>query len=144
MKKIGLCAALGAALAVLAHMHVVSQRYYPVVQVAMPDGLTFTALQDELDERPACNEANERFLLPVKTACKDCRVIAARCERVPTRDEESAFREHESGYVVIAPGMRLGIRGPEDAARANCDFLASDMLSRGYRDAACLPPRPAS
>lgn len=140
-KKLAVGAAIGVALLVLAHMHVVAQRYYPVVKIAMPDGLLYTALQDEIDERPACNQANERFLVPVKTACKDCRVLAARCERVSAGDAKPALLEDDSAYVVVAPGMRLGISGPEEAARANCDFLANDMLSRGYRNAACLAPR---
>src|SRR6267378_6385217 len=65
----------------LAHLHVVSQLYYPVVQLSSPEGLTYTAVQDSTQARQACGAANERFLGPVKERCKQCQVVLARCAR---------------------------------------------------------------
>lgn len=142
MKKIAIAAVLGIAGAVLAHMHVVSQRYYPMVKVTSPDGVTFIAVQDMTQERQACGEANSRFLEPVKARCKDCKVVAARCERVVDGDEERALLEGRPtpGYLVIGPGLRLAITGPAASARANCEYIAADMLKRGLRGAVCIPP----
>lgn len=137
MKKIAIAAVLCIAGAVLAHMHVVAQRYYPMVKVASPEGLTFVAVQDMTPQRQACGEANNRFLEPVKALCKDCKVIAARCERVIDGGEERALLE-DPGYVVVAPGLRLSISGPENSAKANCEYIAGDMVRRGLPGAACL------
>ena len=66
MKQAIIAALLIAAGAVLAHLHVVAQTYHPVVRLAAPDGLTYTALQDPTSERQACGEANERFIVPLR------------------------------------------------------------------------------
>ena len=63
----------------LAHLHVASQTYYPVVRLASPDGLVYTTVQDEVQERRACGAANDRFLKPIKELCKTCQVVFARC-----------------------------------------------------------------
>ena len=69
-------------------------------------------------------------------------MVAARCERVVDGDEERALLEGKPlpGYLVVAPGLRLAIRGPEQSARANCEYIAGDMARRGVRGAACVPP----
>ena len=140
--KIAIAAVLCVAAAVLAHMHVISQRYYPIVKVEAPDGVVFVALQDMTQERRACGDANSRFLQPVKARCQDCKVIAARCERVVDGVEERALLEGRPlpGYLVVAPGLRLSITGPDRSARANCEYIAGDMLKRGVRSAACISP----
>jgi len=140
LKKLAIAAALAITAVALGHMHVVAQRYYPVVKVASPEGLTFIAVQDMTQQRRACGAANDRFLEPVKARCKDCRVIAARCERVVRGDEERALLEGRPlpGYLVVAPGLRLSISGPEGSAKANCEFIAGDMVKRGVHSAACV------
>jgi hypothetical protein len=142
VRKALIAVALCAAGVALAHMHVVSQRYYPMVKVASPEGVVFVAVQDMTHERRACGDANDRFLEPVKAHCRDCKVIAARCERVVDGVEERALLEGKPlpGYLVVAPGLRLSISGPDRSARENCEYIAGDMLKRGVRSAACIPP----
>lgn len=142
--KIIIAAVLVAAGIVLAHMHVVSQRYYPMVKIVAPEGLTYIAVQDATSERRACGNANERFLVPIKAGCKDCKVVAARCERIVDGDEEAALLEGKPNpnYLVVAPGLRMAIRGPDASAKRNCDFIAKDMVSRGMASAACVYPKP--
>jgi hypothetical protein len=136
-------AALIAAGAWLAHLHVVSQTYRPVVRLASPDGLTYTMVQDEVTERRACGSANDRFLGPIKESCQQCQVVFARCER-KLEGLEAALAEGAAvpHYLVYAPGLRMAIAGPAAAARASCEFIAADMVKRGLRSAACLNPRP--
>jgi hypothetical protein len=142
VRNIIIAAVLVAAGAVLAHMHVVAQQYYPMVKVEAPEGLTYIAVQDARQERQACGDANQRFLVPIKAGCKDCKVVAARCERVVDGDEETALLEGKSNpnYLVVAPGLRMAIRGPGESARRNCEFIAKDMVSRGMTSAACIYP----
>jgi len=145
-RNIVIVAVLVAASAVLAHMFVVSQRYYPVVKIAAPGGLTYIAVQDATGERQACGTANARFLVPIKAACKDCEVLAARCERVVEGDEEKKLLEGtpSPNYLIVAPGLRMAIEGPDAPARRDCDFIAKDVARRGVRGAACIYPKPAA
>ena len=90
----------------LAHLHVVSQSYQPVVQLASPDGLVYTAVQDSKHERQECGAANDRFLAPVKQQCKQCRVVLARCERELGGGEALSLYETPQVAHVVRSGLR--------------------------------------
>jgi hypothetical protein len=125
----------------LAHLHVVSQSYHPVVRLASPDGLTYTAVQDAKHQRQACGAANERFLRPVKDTCKDCQVEIARCERQLEGFELDLYQHRRiAQYIVDGPGVRMAIAGPARKAQASCEQIASQMVRSGLHSAACVPP----
>ncbi len=125
----------------LAHLHVVSQSYYPVVRLASPDGLVYTAVQDAKHERQACGAANDRFLAPLRETCKDCKIVLARCER-ELEGLERALSEHRAvpRPVVSGPGVRMSIAGPVAPAKASCEQIATQMVRNGLRAAACVRP----
>lgn len=125
----------------LAHLHVVSQTYHPVVQLASPDGLVYTAVQDAKHERQACGAANDRFLGPVKQGCKDCKVVIARCER-ELEGLELAVHEGRKipHHLIRGPGVRMAIAGPAQTAKASCEQIAGHMIRSGLRSAACVYP----
>ena len=139
-RNIAIAAVLIGVSAWLAHLHVVSQAYHPVVRLSSPDGLVYTAVQDARRERRACGAANERFLAPVKQGCKQCKVEIARCER-QLEGFELALHERRkvSNYVVSGPGVRMAIAGPAATAKASCDQIVSEMVRSGL-SAACLSP----
>jgi len=47
-------------------------------------------------------------------------------------------------HVLVAPGFRLAISGPEQAAKTSCDYLVRDLARRGVRSAACIYPKAAA
>jgi hypothetical protein len=125
----------------LAHLHVVSQTYHPVVQLSSPDGLVYTAVQDAKHERQACGAANDRFLAPVKRECKQCKVVVARCERELDGLELAVYeRRHIAQHIVTGPGVRMAIAGPAASAKASCEQIADQMVRSGLRSAACVHP----
>lgn len=125
----------------LGHLHVVSQSYHPVVRLSSPDGLVYTAVQDATHERKDCGAANDRFLGPVKQACKDCRVVLARCERQLEGLELDVHQGKQISHPVVAgPGVRMAIAGPEGTAKASCEHIAQQMVRNGLRSAACVRP----
>ena len=139
--RVAVAAAVLAAGGVLAHLHVASQVYYPVLEMSSPDGLRFTAVQDESAERRKCGEANDRFIEPVRAGCAKCEVVYARCERELDGLGLQLMREGRVPYhMVRSPGLRLAIDGPEELARRSCEFIAADLVKRGYRSAVCLRP----
>lgn len=134
-------AVLIAVSALLAHLHVVSQTYHPVVQLSSPDGLVYTAVQDAKQERQACGAANDRFLAPVKQQCEQCKVVVARCERELAGLELAVHeRRRIAQHVVSAPGVRLAIAGPAATAKASCEHIAAQMVRSGLRSAVCAHP----
>jgi len=143
MKQASIVIVLVAVGAWLAHLHVAAQTYHPVVRVLAPEGLTYTAVQDPTSERSACGAANDRFLGPLKAQCKQCQVLYARCVR-SLDGLELSIQEGRPipDHLVYAPGLRVAIAGPAGMAKSACDFLASDMVTRGVRSAACVYPQP--
>ena len=125
----------------LGHLHVVSQSYHPVVRLASPDGLVYTAVQDPTHERTACGAANNRFLGPVRQSCKDCKVVLARCERHLEGLELAVHEGKLLSYPVVSgPGVRMAIAGPQATAKASCEQIAQQMVRNGLRSAACVRP----
>ena len=125
----------------LGHLHVVSQSYHPVVRLASPDGLVYTAVQEATHERKDCGAANERFLGPVKQACKDCRIVLARCERLLEGLELDVHQGRQISHPLVAgPGVRMAIAGPDATAKASCEHIAGQMVRNGLRSAACVRP----
>ncbi len=142
--KVAIAVVLIGIAAFLAHLHVQSQLYHPVVRMTSPDGLTYTAVQDPVQDRRACGAANDRFLGPIKSACKQCQVVYARCYR----ELEGLDRALYDGkpvphHRVLGPKLRMAIEGPAQAAKIACEYLAGDMAKRGVRGASCaLPAKP--
>ncbi len=141
MKQTIIAALLIAAGAVLAHMHVVAQTYYPVVHVTTPEGLKYTAVFDRTDERRACGAKNDRFVAPFKAMCKACEVVLARCER-ELAGLELALTEGKAipYHRIYAPGLRVAISGPADMAKLGCDTIARGLTAQGMRSVACIYP----
>ena len=141
MKQAVIAAALIAAGAFLAHLHVVAQTYYPVVHVTTPEGLEYTAVFDRTDERRTCGAKNDGFVAPFKSMCKECAVVQARCER-ELEGLELALSEGKAipYHRVFAPGLRVAISGPADIARQGCDYIAAELVKRGTLSAACVYP----
>lgn len=141
MKKAIIAALLAGAGAVLAHMHVVAQTYYPVVHVTTPEGLKYTAVFDPTPERRACGDKNDRFVAPFKAMCKECEVVLARCER-ELGGLELAINEDKAipYHRVYAPGLRVAISGPADMAKLGCDTIARGLTAQGMRSVSCVYP----
>jgi hypothetical protein len=141
MKQAIIAALLIGAGATLAHLHVVAQTYYPVVQVTTPEGLHYTAVFDRTDERRACGDANDRFVAPFKMMCEQCEVVTARCERELSGLELAISEGKQIPYHRIhAPGLRVAISGPEAMAKLGCDTIAQGLNARGMRQVACIHP----
>jgi hypothetical protein len=141
MRKILIILVLLAAGAVLARYHVANQHYFPVSKLTSSDGYTFLLVQDRADARDDCGKANDRFLAPLKAACRQCTVVYARCER-ELHGLELALLMGDAVpvHVVIAPGVRLAMEGPPATLRRDCEAMAASIVKTGLRQAACVFP----
>ena len=141
MRKALIILVLLAAGAVLARYHVANQHYFPVSKLVSSDGYTFLLVQDRTAARDACGKANDRFLAPIKAACRQCTVAYARCERELHGLELSLLMgDAVPVHVVVAPGARLAMQGPPATLRRECEQMATQLVSAGARSAACVFP----
>jgi hypothetical protein len=123
--------------AAVAHLHVAMQTYAPVIRIATPEGLVYTAWFDPRDERRACADASKLFVDPIKARCAECEVIFARCER-ELQDFEHLMAEEPGGHHVVSlPGLRIDIAGPAASARRSCHVMADDFTKHGVQSAIC-------
>jgi hypothetical protein len=130
---------------VIAHLYVQSQVYYPVIRVALPEGVSVAAVLAQTKERKACGLANDRFLTPIKQQCKECKLISARCER-ELEGLDLALRQGDPvPYpMVVAKEARVAFLGPPDLAKIGCDAAVASMIARGFKSATCMPARKTS
>lgn len=141
MRKALIILVLLVAGAVFARYHVDNQYYFPVAKLASEDGYTFHMVQDRVDAREDCGEANDRFLAPLKLACKQCRIVYARCERELRGLELSLLMgDPVPVHVVIAPGVRLAMEGPPATLRRDCEDMAAGIVKSGLPYAGCVFP----
>jgi len=133
--------ALLAAGGFLAHYHVANQSYYPVARLTSSDGYVFTVVQDRVGTRGECGKANDRFVLPVKRSCTQCRVAYARCEReLQGLELQLVMGEPVPLHVVVAPGLRMAMEGPAQTLRRDCEQMAAAIVRVGVPSAACAYP----
>src|SRR5438477_7074550 len=127
-----------------AYLYLQNLVYHPVVRLALPDGLSITAVLPATKERNACSTANERFVAPFKQ-CKECKIVAASCDH-QLQPLELAMREGRavSHPVVIAQELRIAVIGPPEAAKAGCKVIAADMVAKGMKSATCVTPQSPS
>ena len=139
-KALFLLVLLGAG-ALLASYHVANQHYYPVTRLESSDGYTFHLVQDRVNTRGACGEANDRFLAPVKASCPQCRVVYARCEReLHGLELQLLMGDSVPLHVVVAPGLRLAMEGKAPTLRGDCEDMAAAIVRAGVASAACAYP----
>jgi hypothetical protein len=131
-----------ATVAALAHLHVASQIYHPVVKVSSPDGLVITVVQEAVAERTACGEANGRFLKTLQARCKSCEVVYARCDRQLEGVEYAVLADRQIPYdQVVAGPVRVIVAGPKTSKGETCEHIASGVVKLGVRSATCILPR---
>lgn len=141
MKKALFILVLLAAGAVLARYHVDNQRYFPVSKLASADGYTFHLVQDQVDTRGDCGEANDRFLKPIKATCQQCEIVYARCKRELEGLELSLLMGDPLPlHVVMTPSLRLAVDGPPRAVRQDCEHIATAIVKSGVPTATCVFP----
>jgi hypothetical protein len=141
MKKLLIAAVLVGAASVLAYLHGNAQTYHPVVKIAAPDGVVYTAVLDATHDRPACGERSKRFLEPMRERCPACEVMLARCERELEGMELAMELDLPIPlYVVTMAGARIAIAAEESIARLTCDYIAK----LGGQSAACIVPKTKS
>ena len=137
-----LIAALLAIGGVLAYYRVRALSYYPTIRIETPDGYTFTVVQDVRRGRNECGDANARFLAPLATICKNCKLVYARCLRKLEGVELTLMIENPPPlYVVRAAGVRMAVSGPLAHLRTVCDDIAASLVKSGLQSAACAYPR---
>lgn len=124
----------GGAASAAALWHVYGAAYYPVVRVATPEGLTFTAFSAQTRGRAECAAANERFLEPIRKDCPTCEVLSSACEGT---SEGRRLRNALEDPVVLSGGLSVAVAGPSALAVATCKHLASDLQKRGIAGSRC-------
>jgi hypothetical protein len=126
VRRAAIALVLAMAGAAVAHLHVSTQSYVPVIRIASPDGVTFTTRFDPRAEWRSCAEANRRFLDPLRQRCPACEVVFARCERALDEPPLPA-------QAISAPGLQIAIAGPAARAKQSCDRIAADFTRRGVQ-----------
>lgn len=142
MKRLAIALLVVAAGVLGAYLYVAESAYHPVVRMASPDGLTYTAVQNAAREAGDCDAANGRFLAPIKQQCSSCKIETVTCRRRLDAFERDVYDgKAAASYQVLAAGLRIAIEGPPQLAKVSCEVIVAEMRQRGVTAAACVSPR---
>jgi hypothetical protein len=142
MKKLLIAAVLVFVASLVAHLHASMQTYHPIVKIASPDGVQYTAVFDPVSDRPSCGVSSKRFLEPMRDYCPKCEVLSARCEReLQDLDLALALDLPAPVHVLQVEGMRIAITAEEAKARLTCNFMAAHAVREGAPSASCVFPQ---
>jgi hypothetical protein len=110
--------------------------YFPVADVAAPEGLSLSFLQNAQPSEAACQEANRRATRAMLANCAECRLDAARCAgSAPAELGAASGGAHD---MIRSKGLTILITAPPAAAHALCHSLAAGIAA-GDPGAACIP-----
>jgi hypothetical protein len=140
-KQLALALIVVAAAVAGAYLYVAEAAYHPVVRMASPDGLIYTAVQKPTAKTQDCDAANNRFIAPMRQ-CRECRIELVTCRRRLEAFERDVYEGKAAGrHQVLAAGLRIAIEGPPRVAKASCEMIVAEMRQRGVASAACVAPR---
>lgn len=99
--------------------------YFPTAQVAAPEGVALTFLQDPVKTEADCQSANQRVTATMLANCKECSLAEARCPG----DAPKALGQTGPGSqdIVAAKGLKILITAPPAASHALCQSLAGSI-----------------
>ena len=111
-----------------------------MVRLRTSDGFFITAVQARTHDRRQCDEANERFLAPIRRGCPTCVVESVDCDG-PLHGFEKALASGAAGAALHGlrardPARRWSAR--PGGAKTSCEAIAD--ANRGH---AASRPRPA-
>jgi len=115
--------------------------YIPVVRLRTAEGFFITAVQARTHDRRKCDEANDRFLGPIRSQCPTCVVESVDCDgHLHGFEKALASGAAVPLYTVSARGIRLALVGPPGGAKSTCEAIASQIALSGIKAVSCIFP----
>ncbi len=116
-----------------------SATFYPVVRTSMPGGYSMASIRRPMT-KDACEQANTRFVAPIKSDCAECKVVYAGCDvTLPATEKALLAGEAVGQYAVAAGTLHLLLTGPEAVTKPVCEQMVADLVKKGTA-AKCLAP----
>lgn len=141
MKYVFLAALLFIAGLALTQVPRKSYNFTPLVRVRTTNGLFITLVQKQISSHERCDAAVDVLVKEFGKQCPQCVVESTECAvKLDGIDSALARRESVPLYVVAADELRIGILGPPESVRSQCEGMASSMVRNGVSSAICVPP----
>ena len=117
------------------------QPLIPVVRMRTPDGFFVTFVQDRVRGHQVCKAAIDAYVEPLKAACPACAVESSDCATKLVGIEGALAEDRQLPiYAVSAEGLRMSVVGPPRLVKEWCERLATQLVLKGLKSAACVFP----
>ena len=125
----------------LMHIEREPRLFTPLVRVRTTDGLFITYVHRSPVNHGICEKTVKAFTDVTEKSCPACVVESTACsQKLEGLDGALARNERVPLYTVDGDVFRVSMVGPPQAVLAECREMASQMLSKGIKTAACNVP----
>jgi hypothetical protein len=113
----------------------------PIIRTRTTTGLFITLVMRQPVKRSICADAVSAFERTLAPSCPTCVMESADCAQSFEGIENALARNEPLPiYTVDSDAFRIALVGPTAAVAAECDKMASEMVRRGAKVAACHAP----
>jgi hypothetical protein len=112
-------------------------RYYPQVDVELPDHSRLTIIDRPWAKAQKCHEENEKLISAMQAFCKQCK-LAGRClERVAPSWQKALEGGAIDAYVVHSGSMRILVEAG-NLSKQTCIAMAEQISREKRQPAKCV------
>ena len=116
----------------------------PVVRMRGPEGFFVTYVRDRVPGRKLCTKEIDDYVDTLQSACPACSIESTECATGLTGIEKALAENRPLPiHVVRSAGLRMSVVGPPRLVKVWCETVATQMVLRGVKTAACVYPRGA-
>ena len=113
----------------------------PIVRMRTTTGLFITVAMRQPVKRSMCVEGLAAFERTLTPLCPVCVIESSDCLQSFDGIENALVRNEPLPiYTVDSDAFRIALVGPTSAVAAECNEMASEMVRRGAKMAACRAP----
>lgn len=117
-----------------------SERYYPLVRVALPDKSTLVFIDTPWTDQQKCGAANLKVISAVRKNCGQCQMEESCAKQLDSLWKTALSGHAIDNYVVHSGTLRIVVSAG-DASQQTCTAIVEQVTRDKKQEARCVPPR---
>lgn len=126
-------------LVVLAMLWVNSERYYPLVRLALPDQSELIFIDSPWTDQKKCQDANLKITGALRKNCGQCRIVDSCAKQLDPSWRAALAGQSIKNYVVHSGSLRIVVNAG-NASKQTCIVMAEQITNNKKQAARCVSP----
>lgn len=129
-----------AVLSVAAMLWVNSERYYPLVRVAMPDQSVLVFIDTPWTDQKKCQDANQKVISALRANCAQCQIADSCAKQMDPSWQKALAGQAINSHVVHSGTLRIVVSAGH-ASKQTCTVMAEQITRDKKQTARCVSPQ---